>query len=207
MVPIDELEQHDRRSRVRKRLITILPAALALAVVLFAALKPAPSNDDRLPEFSLPLLDGSGTISSSELEDAPLVINFWASWCIPCREETPLLERTHQKYQDRGVRFLGVNVTDDPAAARNFLEEFPVSYPVVRDADQKLATSLGVGMGLPQTFFVDRDGNLVASSVRQDEPDDGGSNGLEIRTGRGAVLGAISKEELESKIEELLGDG
>ncbi|MGH2735703.1 MAG: TlpA family protein disulfide reductase, partial [Actinomycetota bacterium] len=202
MVPIDELEPVDRHSRVRKQLLTALPVALVLGLVAFAALKPAPrAADDELPEFSLPLLEGGGSISNDDLRGAPLVINFWASWCGPCREETPLLERTYQKFRDEGVRFLGVNVMDDPAAAKDFLEEFPVSYPIVRDADRVLATPLDVGVGLPQTFFVNEEGGLVGSSLPAGERDDGDSGGLEIRTGRGAVLGAISKEELESKIE------
>ncbi|MBA2425566.1 MAG: TlpA family protein disulfide reductase, partial [Actinobacteria bacterium] len=76
-----------------------------------------------LPEFSLPLLVGKGELDSDQLAGHPTVLNFWASWCPPCREETPLLEKTWRSYKDRGVRFVGVNLRDASANAKDFVRK------------------------------------------------------------------------------------
>ncbi len=106
------------------------------------------------PGFMLDRLDGEGQLSFAELKGKAVVVNFWASWCIPCREEAPLLEKTWRAYRDEGVVFLGVNIKDAASDARRFVEEFNITYPTVRDLDQRLTRDFGV-KGLPETFFVD----------------------------------------------------
>ena len=107
------------------------------------------------PDFVLPLLDG-GEIALSELRDRPLVINFWASWCPPCREEALVLERSWQQHRDE-VTFVGVDIQDSESAARAYLAEFHVTYPNGRDLDGRITIDYGV-IGLPVTFFVNRAG-------------------------------------------------
>ena len=197
MVPLDELKEQHSGSRVRRNLVV---AALVLFFVipgLVFVLQPSSPPDEqvRLPDFELPLLQGGGTLSSDDLDGNPVVLNFFASWCLPCREEAPLLEDTYQEYRARGVRFVGVNLQDTETAGREFVEEFGITYPVVKDYDKVLAEDLGVTIGLPQTFFVDSSG--LVSSQRSGEQVGSGQGGT-------ASLGAIDRAELIDQIEALL---
>src|SRR5918992_4915823 len=150
MVPTHELEGYEQKfSSVRVVSWTIVALA-AIAVVAYLALKPA--EEQPVPEFDLPTLSG-GRLSSADLRGSPVVLNFFASWCAPCREEAPRFESAYQKYKDEGVRFVGVNVQDRIETARRFVEDYGITFPVVVDADRKLAEQLGV-YGLPQTFFI-----------------------------------------------------
>ncbi|HYO60411.1 MAG TPA: TlpA disulfide reductase family protein [Actinomycetota bacterium] len=158
--------------------------------------RPAPRDEpERLPEFSLAYLTQPGSLGSDELEGSPVVLNFWASWCGPCRDEAPAFQAAWERYEPQGVRFVGVNVCDLEPEAKRFVREFDVTYPVVRDPDQELAGALGIDCGLPQTFFVDPDGTFVAAAGAQL----GGGGGR-------VVLGAIEPELLEARIEDLLAD-
>lgn len=96
----------------------------------------------------------------AELRGYPVVVNAWASWCGPCREEFPVLQRLSARYGKR-VAFLGINSEDSNDAAATFLREAPLSYPSYTDPDKKLAESLGVSVGFPDTAFYDQAGKLV----------------------------------------------
>lgn len=110
------------------------------------------------PTFTLALFDG-GTLSLADTRGTPVLINFWASWCIPCEEEAAALERASRAYRDRVV-FLGVNVQDTDPLAREFLRRFGVTYPNGRDATGEIAVEYGMS-GVPETYFVDRNGQIV----------------------------------------------
>lgn len=109
-----------------------------------------------------PLADGR--LSLAELHGSPVVLNFWASWCDPCRDEALLLEAGWRSARSYGVVFVGLNMQDARADARRFLREFEVSYPNVRDASDARARAWGT-TGLPETFFLSRDGRVVAHVV------------------------------------------
>jgi cytochrome c biogenesis protein CcmG/thiol:disulfide interchange protein DsbE len=94
------------------------------------------------------------------LKGYPVVANVWASWCGPCRFEFPVLQKLSARYGKR-VAFLGVDSQDDADAARTFLGEEPVPYPSYSDADEQIADSIGASLGLPDTAFYDRSGELV----------------------------------------------
>lgn len=96
----------------------------------------------------------------AELRGYPVVVNAWASWCGPCREEFPVLQKLSARYGKR-VAFLGINSEDSNEAAATFLREAPLSYPSYTDPDKKLAESLGVSVGFPDTAFYDKGGKLV----------------------------------------------
>lgn len=205
MVPPEELDGARSRSRWRKPVLTAVPLLAIAAVVVVAALKPAPDGTKALPSFDLELLAGDGSLSDEDLDGKPAVLNFWASWCDPCKEETPLLQRTYEAYKQRGVLFVGVNTQDNPADARAFVEKYGVTYPVVVDEGRALSNELGVAP-LPQTFFVRCDGTLLSVSSGSGEVRTKTPSSLEPRPGEGAYLGAIPEDELESKVETLLDD-
>lgn len=108
------------------------------------------------PEVALTLFDGD-EFALSEQRGQVVVINFWASWCPPCRAEAALLERTWREYKDRDVVFLGINVQDARPDALTYLQEFDVTYPNGPDGNGRISIDYGLS-GLPLTLFIDRDG-------------------------------------------------
>ena len=115
------------------------------------------------PDFALTLSDGR-VVRLSDFRGQPVVINFWASWCAPCRAEAPTLEETHQRYADRGVVILGINLWDSEEAAAEFRKVFGQTYPSGPDPNGKIAIEYGVS-GIPETFFITPDGNVAAKFV------------------------------------------
>jgi cytochrome c biogenesis protein CcmG/thiol:disulfide interchange protein DsbE len=116
--------------------------------------------DTRAPDFELPLLGEDGSLRLSDLRGDVVVLNFWASWCSPCRIEAPDLQAVWQDYRDRGVRFVGVDELDDEFAAQGFVREFAITYPSVFDPSGSLADDYGF-IGLPATYVIDRQGDIV----------------------------------------------
>lgn len=144
-----------------------LAATGFLALMAWGLLNQSPvtgkSGSTRLhkpaPEFTLPLFEGD-QLTLSEHSGRPVVINFWASWCAPCRVEARALEEAWRSYRDRNVLFVGVQTQDTEEEGRAYLSEFGVTYPNVMDADGRVTVDYGV-IGLPVTFFVDRGGTVV----------------------------------------------
>jgi cytochrome c biogenesis protein CcmG, thiol:disulfide interchange protein DsbE len=194
VVPLNELREGPRRPPALRLALALVPA-LGFVALLYFGLKSSGTQatvGDPVPDFELSTLDGD-TLSSEDLKGHPVVVNFWASWCIPCREEAPLLERTWRRYKDDGVMFVGVNIKDAESDARAFIDEFDITYPVVRDLDQRLTRSFGV-RGLPETFFIDHKWTFVGTEA-------GARRGEQQGT---VVLGAITKEQLVSNVERLI---
>ncbi len=131
------------------------------------------------PNFTLTTFEGT-KISLEGLRGKPVVINFWASWCPPCRIEAPLLERTWRAYKDRGVFFIGVDIQDREEDALAYIREFDVTYPNGPDPTGEITIDYGVS-GLPVTFLVSRTGEIVRRWV-----------------------GAIERSVLISSIEEIM---
>src|SRR5918992_164842 len=195
MVPLDELEGFRTKARTRKVAILALVGVAVAVVVGYGILKPAPDPTDEgrtAPEFELELL-GGGTLSSNDLRGRPVVLNFLASWCVPCREEAPLFEAVYQDYKDAGLQVIGVNIRDSEPDAAGFVEEFQISYPVVRDPQEILATDIGV-LGLPETYFIDAEYRFA-----------GTSNTKQIGARSGTVwFGPISNQRLREGVRDLI---
>jgi cytochrome c biogenesis protein CcmG, thiol:disulfide interchange protein DsbE len=132
---------------------------------------------DVLTDGALPLrLRGSWERASadrrvelSELGGVPIVLNFWASWCDPCRTEAPVLERGWKKDGGAGVLYLGLDMQDLSGDALDFVKEFAISYPTIRDPGREVADRYGT-TGIPETFFIDADGRVVAQAVGAVDP-------------------------------------
>jgi cytochrome c biogenesis protein CcmG, thiol:disulfide interchange protein DsbE len=120
---------------------------------------PSPREGFLAPEFTLDSLDGD-KVTLSKLRGQIVVINFWATWCLPCREETPALEKSYEQYKDSGVVILGVNLTDQDSIreVESFVQEFRLTYPILLDRDGTVSNYLYQIKGLPTTFFVNREG-------------------------------------------------
>jgi cytochrome c biogenesis protein CcmG/thiol:disulfide interchange protein DsbE len=116
------------------------------------------------PAFTLERLDTDGTLSLASLKGKAVVLNFWASWCIPCKDEAPLLEEAWREHRDRGLVVLGVDAQDFKGDARKFMARYGLTYPVVYDGKGSTLGRYGI-TGFPETFFVDRQGNLVGERL------------------------------------------
>ncbi len=110
------------------------------------------------PNFTLKALDGKN-LKLSEMRGNVVLINFWASWCGPCREEMPLLNELHAKYEPLGFTVLGVNVEEQEKNARGFLKNFPVDFPILLDNRNQVSKLYEV-IAMPTSVVVDRDGNM-----------------------------------------------
>lgn len=132
---------------------------LALLAVAVARTTPPPRPGDPAPDFEAPLLEGAGTLALSDLQGRPVVLNFWASWCAPCRDEAPVLKAAFERYGDE-VAFVGVNIRDGQSDALAFEEEYGAAYPDVRDEGRAIERAFGL-TGQPETFFIGADGMIV----------------------------------------------
>ncbi len=113
-----------------------------------------------LPDIALPVLHGSAPpVTRGSLHGKVVYVDFWASWCAPCRASFPWLNAMHNKYQARGLVVLGVNKDDDLADADRFLAKYPASFPLVRDPGDALVKRLGL-IGMPTAYLVDRQGTI-----------------------------------------------
>jgi cytochrome c biogenesis protein CcmG/thiol:disulfide interchange protein DsbE len=118
----------------------------------------------RAPKLALPHLAGGERFDLAALRGKVVVVNFWASWCVPCKHEAPDLARASQHWGKRGVVFVGVDSQDFTRAAKRFVERYDVPYTVVRDGAGSTLGHWGV-TGFPETFFVDRRGRLVPPHI------------------------------------------
>jgi cytochrome c biogenesis protein CcmG/thiol:disulfide interchange protein DsbE len=116
------------------------------------------------PGFTLPRIDASGKLSLASLKGKAVVINFWASWCAPCKQEVPRLEAAYRRWSARGVVFVGIDGQDFVGDAKRFATKLGITYPIVHDGPGSTIDRYGV-TGFPETFFVGRDGKLVGSHV------------------------------------------
>jgi cytochrome c biogenesis protein CcmG, thiol:disulfide interchange protein DsbE len=124
----------------------------------------APAIGGPAPVFSLRRVDATGKLGLAALRGKPVVLNFWASWCVPCKGEATMLEQAWQQYRKQGVVFVGVDYHDVTSDARTFLEHHGVTYPTVQDGSGSIADRYGV-TGVPETYFIDRRGRLVGTHI------------------------------------------
>ncbi len=140
---------------------------------------PEKTEPKKAAEFTLTLFDGS-VFRLSDHRGKPVVLNFWASWCGPCKREAPELEKAFKKYSDKGVVFLGVAVQDTEEDAKKFIKKYGLTFPTGLDSDQSLTDLYGV-MGVPTTFIINKEGIIVYTH-----------------------LGAVTEDLLEDELEKLL---
>ncbi len=142
--------------------LSIPHALTAFSLVLLLSLSGAAFGAKEVsgpaPDFTLKSLSGKN-MKLSEMRGTVILLNFWASWCAPCRLEMPLLTQLHDKYKDLGFTVLGVNVEEDSNMARRYIAERPVDFPVLLDNTNKVSKLYKV-VAMPTTVVIDRDGNM-----------------------------------------------
>lgn len=158
----------DTRARPEKKgkaTQIIIAAAIGILLALSYGLWPqsGPRIGAHVPGFTLSLFDGR-EISLKGLHGQVVVVNFWASWCLPCHDEAPLLERVWREYKGKGVVFVGVNVNDVTAKAMAFIEEFTITYPNGPDPYDRISRAYH-RTGVPETYFIGKDGRLVKQYI------------------------------------------
>jgi len=171
-----------------RRKSALVPLAFAVVLALLALLawglkkaQAGPVESGMAPDFSLTGFDGR-KVTLSELRGQVVIINFWASWCPPCREEAAYLEQTWRKYKDQGVVFIGVDYVDTKKEALAYIQEFDITYINGPDLETVISDAYNI-QGVPETFYVSKSGEL-----------------------RGVHIGPLKAPELDKKIDELLAE-
>ena len=156
-----DLPQEDRKVSLGRTVVWIVVGLIIIFLSwgLINAFSAQPTEGEA-PDFTLTTYDGSETYTLSELQGQVVVINFWASWCVPCEEEADDLEAAWQFYKDKGVQFLGVAYVDSEAKALEFIAEHGVTYPNGPDLRSQISDLYEI-RGVPETFIVDANGEIT----------------------------------------------
>ncbi len=178
----DTQQGSPKPNRTRGGIVVVFVSVLSLLGLLAWGLiqsQRGPLDSGEAPDFTIAGFDGR-IVTLSQLRGQVVIINFWASWCPPCREEAAYLEQTWRKYQDEGVVFIGVDYVDTEKAALAYIAEFDITYINGPDIGTRIAQAYNI-KGVPETYYVDRSGKL-----------------------RGVHIGPLKSPELDRMIDSLL---
>lgn len=145
------------------RKAALLLSLAAVAVGLYTAIHYGLRPSRHSAEQTFTDLNGD-RIRLSNYRGKLLLVNFWAAWCVPCREEIPEFIKLQEKYRDQGLQVIGISIDDTESELRDFYREYKMNYPVI-PGDQKTADAFGGVLGLPTTFIIDRDNQIRARQV------------------------------------------
>lgn len=171
-------------------LVVTLGVLALMAMAVKQRMSP-PLESGSAPTFELKTFQGQ-TIRLADLRGKAVAVNFWASWCQPCREEAPFLEAAWRKYKDRGFVLIGVDYVDTDSEARKYMKEFDLTYPNGPDVQTLISQAYHI-TGVPETYFITKEGKLLAGKDANGRP-------------YANWIGPISKAALEERIEKMLAE-
>ncbi len=180
--------------RGNSRVIFGLAIVVTLAVIALLGLRLMQVNAPALatgaaPAFELKTFDGQ-TIQLAALRGKPVVLNFWASWCQPCRQEAPILQAVWDQYRTQNLTVIGVDYVDTEPEARKYMQEFKITYPNGPDVGTRVSQAYHI-TGVPETYFITREGKLLSGVDADGRP-------------YGNWIGPISQAALQERVEKLL---
>lgn len=145
------------RTIIRIMILTVIFAGIGLAIYnQFLKDKTAVKVESPAPDFVLKTLDG-GSFQLSKYQGKGVVLNFWGSWCDPCKEEMPALEKTYQSFKDKGVVLVGVNIGETDVSIHSFKDRYGLNFPIAMDTKKEITQLYEIGP-IPTTYFIDKTG-------------------------------------------------
>ena len=162
-----DTSQREARTRMRRRRVLGRPSVIALAVVAVTASAPSAwslTGGDAAPACSAPLLDGSRTLSLAEFRGKVVYLDFWASWCLPCRQTFPFMNELQRELDDRGLSIVAVSVDKTAEEARGFLAKYPAQFTTAVDTAGACPKAYEL-QGMPSSYLIDRNGTVRSVHV------------------------------------------
>lgn len=146
-------------------LLFLVGLLVVLGIFLGKAQRPMAETGKPIPELTFEFYEGyeyqgKTSVKLSDLQGKVVLLNVWASWCKPCEQEAPDLQAFWEEYQDKDVVMIGVDYVDTPSGAFTYLKKFKITFPNAPDLQSAISSALNRKMGVPETYFIDRDGVL-----------------------------------------------
>jgi len=145
------------------RILTLAVVLMTSVLLVVGCSSPAPQVGKPAPDFQLPNLEGQ-VVSLSDFRGKPVLLNFWATWCSPCRFEMPFIQSIFEESSDTGLVILAINIGETPSRVRDFIQSGNFSFLVLLDTNQDVALEYNI-RGIPTTFFIDKEGVIQVIKV------------------------------------------